>query len=109
MKFFGKVGFMVTGETVPGVWKEQIIDRDYYGDVTRASKRFDSSSDKVNVDLNISNEISILADAFATQNFQQIRYVEWMGVKWEVPTVTLDPDRPRLTLTVGGVYNGEQA
>ena len=109
MKFFGKVGFMVTEETVPGVWTEKITEGMYYGDVNRVSKRFDSSSDKTNVDLNISNEISIVADAFATQNFQQIRYVEWMGRLWSVPNVTLDPDRPRLTLAVGGVYNGEQA
>lgn len=108
MKFHGKVGFIRTEETVPGVWEEQVTEGEYYGDVTRASKRF-SSSDKVNVDLDISNEISIVADAFAAQNFQWIRYVEWQGVKWTVPSVTLDPDRPRLNLTVGGVYNGKQA
>lgn len=109
MKFFGKVGFMVTEETVPGVWEEKIVESKYYGDVNRVSKRFNSSSDKLNEDLDINNEISIVADAFAVQNFLRIRYVEWMGEKWEVPSVTLDPDRPRLTLAVGGVYNGEQA
>ena len=106
MRFFGKVGFMITVETKPGVWEEQITEGNYYGDVTRASRRFEASTDKLNDDLNVSNEISIVADAFAIQNFQQIRYVEWMGVKWKVPTVTLDPDRHRLNLTVGGVYNG---
>ena len=109
MKFFGKVGFIIHEETAPGVWTEKVTEGEYYGDVNRVSKRFESSTDKLNEDLNVNNEISIVADAFATQNFQQIRYVEWMGVKWEVPSVTLDPDRPRLTLTVGGVYNGEQA
>lgn len=109
MKFFGKVGFIIHEETAPGVWTEKVTEGEYYGDVNRVSKRFDSSSDKANVDLNISNEISIVADAFATQNFQQIRYVEWMGRLWSVPNVTLDPDRPRLILAVGGVYNGEQA
>lgn len=109
MKFFGKVGFIIHVETVSGVWTEKVVEGQYYGDVNRVSKRFDTSGDKLNVDLNVNNEISIVADAFATQNFQRIRYVEWMGEKWEVPTVTLDPDRPRLTLAVGGVYNGEQA
>lgn len=106
MRFFGKVGFMVTVETVPGVWEERITEGYYYGDVNRVSRKWESSQDKMNDDLNINNEISIVADAFATQNFQAIRYVEWMGVKWKVPTVTLDPDRPRLNLAVGGVYNG---
>lgn len=106
MKFFGKVGFMITEETAQSVWEEKITEGEYYGDVNRASKRWDSTQEKLNDDLNISNEISIIADAFATQNFQQIRYVEWMGVKWKVSSAQLDPDRPRLTLAVGGVYNG---
>ena len=106
MKFFGKVGFMITEETAQSVWEEKITEREYYGDVNRVSRRWESTQEKLNDDLNISNEISIVADAFATQNFQQIRYVEWMGVKWKVPTATLDPDRPRIILMVGGVYNG---
>lgn len=106
MKFFGKVGFGITVETAPSVWEEQITEGEYYGDVTRVSRRWEGSQEKLNDDLNINNEISILADAFATQNFHQIRYVEWMGVKWKVPSATLDPDRPRINLSVGGVYNG---
>ena len=106
MKFAGKVGFGITIETAPSVWEEQITEGFYYGDVTRVSRRWEASQEKLNDDLNVNNEISILADAFAVQNFQSIRYVEWMGVKWKVPSVTLDPDRPRLNLSVGGVYNG---
>ena len=106
MKFFGKVGFMVTVETVPGVWEEQITEGYYYGDANRISRKWETTPDKLNDNLNVNNEISIIADAFAVQNFQTIRYVEWMGVKWKVPSVTLDPDRPRLILSVGGVYNG---
>ena len=106
MKFYGKVGFMQTFEVSPGVYEEQITERNYYGDVIRNSRRYSGSSEKVNDDLDINNEISIVADAYAYQNFHALRYVEWMGAKWKVSSVTVE--RPRLILSVGGVYNGPQ-
>lgn len=106
MRFYGKVGFMQTYETAPGVYEEQITERSYYGDVIRNSRRYSGSSEKVNDDLDINNEISIIADAYAYQNFHALRYVEWMGAKWKVSSVTVE--RPRLILSVGGVYNEPQ-
>lgn len=104
MKYYGKVGYAVQTEVRPGVWKEEIEERNYRGDVTRISRRL-QSGDQVNDDMTISNEIKIVADAFAYQNFQNIRYIEWMGARWKVNTVTVD--RPRLVLEIGGVYNGK--
>lgn len=101
-KWCGKVGYIWTNETTPGVWTEQTVERQYYGDVNRNSRRL-QSSDKVNDDINVSNEISIVADPFAYQNFHYIRYVEFMGTKWKVPNVEVK--YPRLILTLGGVYN----
>ena len=101
-KFYGKIGFAKTVETVPGVWKEEIIEREYYGDVVRNARRL-QSTDKVNDDINVSNEVSIVADPFATENFHTMRYVIFMGVKWKVSNVEVQ--YPRLLLTLGGVYN----
>lgn len=101
-KFYGVIGYAVTEETVPGKWKSSIVKKNYRGDVTRVSRRL-RSADKVNDDLTINNEIRIVADAFAYQNFQNIRYVVWMGTKWKVESVTVD--RPRLVLEIGGEYN----
>lgn len=102
-KFYGKVAYAITEEVIPGKWKEQIVEKQYRGDITRVSRRL-QSVDKVNDDIRINNEIRILADAFAYQNFQNIRYVVWMGTKWKVESVTID--RPRLVLEIGGEYNG---
>lgn len=60
----------------------------------------------MNDDINVSNEISILADPYANQNFHAMRYVEFMGAKWKISGVEVQ--YPRLILSVGGVYNGEQ-
>lgn len=105
MKFYGKVGFAETKETSPGVWEEAVTERNYYGDVIRANRRFDGA-DKLNDDLNISNEFSIVCDPFALTHFHTLRFVEWMGVKWKVSNV--DVEYPRLNLSVGGVYNEPQ-
>lgn len=101
-KFFGKIGYMVTQSTVPGIWSEVITEREYFGDLIRNASRYQSSDD-LNDDINISNEISILADPFAYENFHAMRYVEFMGAKWKISNVEVQ--YPRLILTVGGVYN----
>ena len=104
-KWYGKVGYIETKETSPGVWKPEVIERPYFGDVLRNSSRWSSSSDSTNDDLNINNQISIVADPFAYRNFHSIKYVEFMGAKWKVTSVDAN-QRPRLILTIGGVYNG---
>lgn len=101
-KWFGIVGYEETKETSPGVWSKQITEQQYYGD-TISNRWMNQSSNNVNDDININNQISIIADTFAYENFQHIRYAEFMGVKWNVSNV--DVQYPRLILTLGGVYN----
>lgn len=102
-KFYGPIGYVETKETAPGVWTEVITERYYYGDVIRNTRRL-QTSDKVNDDINVSNEISIVADPFANGNFHAMRYVGFMGAKWKITNVEVQ--YPRLILTLGGVYNG---
>lgn len=104
-KFYGKIGYVLTEETTPGVYTNNIIEREYRGDVNRIMRRWDAG-EKVNEDIDVSNEISILSDPFAEQHFHLIRYVEWAGALWKVKSVTVE--RPRLRLAIGGVYNGQQ-
>lgn len=105
-KFFGVIGFGGTEETVPGVWEDKITEREYYGDLIRNTRRL-QSADQLNDDINISNEISIVADPYANANFHSIRYVEFMGAKWKVSNVEVQ--FPRLILTLGGVWNEQPA
>ena len=104
MKFVGAVGFETLVEVRPSNWQSKIIERKYRGDITRVSRRL-QSAEKVNDDVNISNEIEILSDAFAFENFSNIKYVVWMNTKWKVETITVEP--PRLILEIGGVWNGK--
>ena len=102
-KFYGVIGYADTVETDPGVWEEQITKRSYYGDLIRNTRRLESSGN-LNDNINVSNEISIVADPFAIQNFHAMRYVEFQGAKWKITSVEVR--HPRLILSVGGVYNG---
>ena len=106
-KWYGKVGYIINEEVSPGVWAHKPTEREYFGDLLSGMRSRWSASGKVNDDLNVSNKISITADPFAYQNFHSIRYVEFMGANWSVSNVEVQ--NPRLILTVGGVYNGEQA
>lgn len=101
-KFYGIIGFGKTVETRPGVWVEQITKKPYYGDLTRNIRKL-QSSENLNDDINIANEISIVADPFANNNFHSMRYVEFMGAKWKISNVEVQ--HPRLILTIGGLYN----
>ena len=101
-KFCGVIGYAVTKETEPGIWEEQIVEVEYFGDVIRNTRRINAPG-KVNDDISISNQISIIADPFANNNFHAMKYVVFMGAKWKISEVTVQ--YPRLVLTIGGLYN----
>lgn len=103
-KWFGVIGYSETVETRPGVWTEQITEREYFGDLTRNTRRF-QTTDKLNDDLNISNTLSIISDPYANENFHAMRYAEFMDTKWKITDVEVQ--YPRLNLTLGGVYNAD--
>ncbi len=102
-KFYGEIGYAITEETKPGVWTETIVVKNYYGDLIRNTRRLQNSNN-LNDNVNVSNEISILSDPFANENFHAMRYVKFMDVKWKVSSV--DVQYPRLILSIGEVYNG---
>lgn len=103
-KFYGVVGYIEQQEVSSGVFADVETEHKYYGDVQRNRSHWDTNSEHLNDDLNVSNIINIVADQYAYEHFFAIRYVEWMGVRWKVTKVEVQ--RPRLILTIGGVYNG---
>ena len=105
-KWYGKIGYAENVETEPGVWEEVITEKSYYGDSNR-NTRLLQNSDSINGKVNVGNQISIIADPYANQNFHAIRYVEFMGNLWTVSNAEVQ--YPRLILTLGGVYNVQQS
>lgn len=106
MRFAGKVGFVDTTETSPGIWEETFTEKQYYGDVLQAFRRIEGNPESTNYNVTVSNRISIVADPFAQTHYFAIRYVYWQGVKWRVPSVEIQ--YPRLILTLGGIWSNDQ-
>ena len=105
-KWHGKIGYAKTVETAPGIKEEQIIIYEYRGDLNRNARRLQGSNE-LNDNIVVANEISIVADPFARDNFHNIRYVEFMGTNWKVSNVEVQ--YPRLIMTLGGKFNEREA
>jgi len=102
-KFSGSIGYVDVVETSPGVNEEVVTERDYRGDLLRNTQAW-QASEFLNDEFTINNRFSIVADAYAYENYKLIRYILWDGAKWKVTGIEIQ--RPRLILTVKGVYNG---
>lgn len=104
MRYYGVIGFGLSVKDGPGIYKESISERKYYGDVnTYRSRR--TSKDQLNDDIDTTTELSIVGDQYAFNTFKNIKYAEWIGEKWDVTSVR--PLYPRLILTLGGLYHGQ--
>ena len=102
-KWYGKVGYVIPTETKPGVYRPKVTEYEYYGDII-SNRRRTQTADKLNDDIVIQNTVSIIADPFALESLQYIRYVTFMKANWEVSGIEVQ--YPRLILTLGGIYNG---
>lgn len=104
-KWFGLIGFSESKETATDVWEEVITTREYYGDIVKSNYRI-QTTDQVIDNFNVSNNISVIADTFATENFQHMKYIEYMGAKWKI--VSAEVQYPRIIISMGGVYNDDE-
>ena len=104
-KFYGVIGYATTEETKPDVWVETITERPYYGDIIRECRRVESSQDSVNDGVSLDNEVSIVADLYAQENINEMRYVKIRGTAWKITSVEVQ--YPRLNISIGGIYNGK--
>lgn len=106
-RFHGEVGYGISKEDPPdsGNFVEEIKEFTYTGDVIRNQRNLDVG-DKVNSDISLGNTFSIVANQYAIEHFAYIKYIRWMGVRWTVTSVEVQP--PRLILRAGEVYNGPE-
>lgn len=105
-KFYDSIGFAYQEEGTgshEGVALDRTIEYRYYGDVLRNTRKWEAGSD-IHDNLVINNQISIVADDFAYSHLFAMKYVRWMGNLWSITNV--EPQRPRILITLGGVYNG---
>lgn len=102
-RFHGFIGYGIQTETTPGVWTDKIIEREVYGEY---KKNFAGTTNQgsVNNGITLSNNISVVTNAYFKKNYQNIRYLRIDNQYWVVNLVELN--YPRAILSIGGVYNG---
>ena len=110
MKWYGSIGFAVQAEVDPinhpSVYRNMIVEKHYYGDVMQNARRYESAQ-SINDNLRVDAKISVIANPYLTDNLGNIAYITWLKSKWKVSTVSYE--YPRITLTLGGIYNGKTA
>lgn len=105
MKFYGNIGYGIPHTDDYGVTTDTIVEHQHYGDIAKITNNV-VGAQQVEDNLRLNSEFRIIMDPFIAENFQYIKYIEWNGVMWKVSSATPDPDRPRINIHVGDVYNG---
>lgn len=100
-KYYGNIGFATLTETSPGIWEDVIEERPYKGDILRGGRRWDNSGN-VNDNFSVTNVFSIISDAFLYSHVPEMRYLIYLGTPFKITSVEIE--RPRVTINVGGVY-----
>ena len=106
-RWCGKIGFAEQVETAQSVWTEKITERTYRGDVLRNTRRLHDSQEKISYNISISNQISVVADAYIRDHFINMRWIEFMGAKWKTTEVDASQS-PRLIITLGELWNEDE-
>lgn len=101
-RFYGIVGFASEVEKSPGIWKTDIVEKNYFGNLERVSYANRGSSSTINDDIVLQNVISLVSDPFLEENLYQIKYITWKGSKWKIASVEIA--HPRVKLNLGGLY-----
>lgn len=102
MRFYGYVGYALQKEVSPNDWQDVLEEREAYGDVLENIRRW-TETQYLNDDLRTQNRLSLVCTPFMLKNTSKMRYVRWLDTKWKVVSVQMK--RPRLIVTLGGVYN----
>lgn len=100
------IGFAIQKETRPGIWEDAIERRPYKGEILHSGRRWDAS-ENINDNVTLTNRFSVVSDAYLYSHIPAMRYLEYLGTKFKITSVEID--RPRVTISVGGVYvSGEE-
>lgn len=102
-RYSGLVGYGVQVETTPGIWKTIDEARMMKGDIIRQNANIQDSG-KVNDDITLNHRVSLVGDPYAFENYFNMKWVQIDGRKWKVTSIEVQ--RPRLIVTLGGVWNG---
>ena len=101
-RFYGKIGFVDTYESSPGIWSERTVSKTYSGDVLNNRRRFENG-ESINDNPVMVNYISVVGDDYMLDNYEMMRWVEFNSKRWKITAVELE--YPRVKINFGGLWN----
>ena len=107
-RWSGKIGFVEEKETSvnSGIFKSVPTEKPHYGTIVRESKKFQGGY-AVNDNAVVTNRISFVGTQYAIDNVHNIKYAEFNGRMVQIKSYNIE--RPRIVVTLGGVWNGVTA
>ena len=102
-RFWGTIG-LNRGfvETAPGVHKSTIEELEVDGEMRNLGARTPAAGQREGVKAR--HVLSIVTPDDGEIDFTEVVYIVWHGRKWAA--VAIEYKRPRVELTLGGLYNG---
>lgn len=104
-RYAGLVCYAEQVETSPGIWKNKELTRMMKGDLIRQNANINSDG-KVNSDVTLNHRVSLIGDAYAFGNYFNMKWIFIDGRKVKINSVEVS--RPRIILTLGGLWNGDE-
>ena len=102
-KFRGSIGIdRGSVETSPGIFEPTIEEVEVTGEMRNQSARWRSHEQGDSVSAR--HALSVVTPESSIIDFSEVVYVIWQSRKWSV--VSIEYKRPRIELTLGGLYNG---
>jgi len=102
-KYAGLVCYAQQVETSPGIWENDEKTRMMKGDLIRQNANIQDAG-KVNGDVSLNHRVSLVGDAYAFNNYFNMKWILIDGRKIEITAVEVH--RPRIIVTLGGLWNG---
>jgi len=102
-KFRGSIGIdRGSEETSPGIFEPTIEEVEVTGEIRNQSARWQSHEQRDSV--TAKHVLSIVTPESSIVDYTEVVYINWQSRKWSV--VAIQYMRPRIELTLGGLYNG---
>jgi hypothetical protein len=102
-RFWGTIGLNKGFvETAPGVHAPNIVEVQVNGEMRNLGARVPNANQREGVSAR--HVLSIVDPDDSSVDFTEAVYVVWQNRKWAI--VTIEYKRPRVELSLGGMYNG---